>query len=67
MPPPVVIRCMAASGPEFLPEGKRQARQIQNQPVYAAMIESLDESVGRVMDKLALCHFSRMFPPARRL
>mgnify|MGYP001564819222 CR=1 FL=1 len=40
-------------GPEFLPEGDRQARQIQNQPVYAAMIQSLDESVGRVMEKLA--------------
>ncbi len=41
------------SGPEFRPEGKRLARQIQNQPVYAAMIESLDESVGRVMRQLA--------------
>jgi len=41
------------AGPEFLPEGKRRARQIQNQPVYAAMVESLDESVGRVMQKLS--------------
>lgn len=40
-------------GPDFLPEGQRQARQIQNQPVYAAMIESLDQSVGRVLGKLA--------------
>jgi len=40
-------------GAEFLPEGDREARQIQNQPVYAAMIESLDESVGRILDKLA--------------
>lgn len=40
-------------GPEFLPEGQRQVRQVQNQPVYAAMIESLDQSVGRVLDKLA--------------
>jgi arylsulfatase A-like enzyme len=38
--------------PEFLPEGKMQARQIQNQPVYAAMVQSLDESVGRVLDEL---------------
>ncbi|HVX62417.1 MAG TPA: sulfatase [Pirellulales bacterium] len=44
---------LSSSGPAFLPEGKRQARQIQNQPVYAAMIESLDQSVGRVLDKLA--------------
>lgn len=27
-------------------------RQTQDNPVYAAMIESLDESVGRIMDKL---------------
>jgi arylsulfatase A-like enzyme len=40
------------TGPEFLPEGERQARQVQNQPVYAAMVESLDESVGRVMKTL---------------
>ena len=43
----------APAGPEFLPEGDREARQVQNQPVYAAMIQSLDESVGRVMEKLA--------------
>ena len=45
LPPP--------AGPEFLPEGKCQARQIQNQPVYGAMVQSVDESVGRVMQKLA--------------
>jgi arylsulfatase A-like enzyme len=45
LPPP--------TGPEFLPERNRQARQIQNQPVYAAMVQSLDESVGRLMRKLA--------------
>jgi len=45
LPPP--------TGPEFLPEGKNRARQIQNQPIYAAMVQSVDESVGRVMQKLA--------------
>lgn len=40
------------SGPEFLPEGDHESRQIQNQPVYAAMIESLDQGVGRILDKL---------------
>ncbi|HEX8198873.1 MAG TPA: sulfatase, partial [Isosphaeraceae bacterium] len=40
------------TGPEFAPEGERQARQVQNQPVYAAMIQSLDESVGRVLAAL---------------
>lgn len=44
---------LTADGPEFLPEGERQARQVQNQPVYAAMVESLDQSVGRLLDKLA--------------
>ncbi len=41
-----------AQGPEFLPEGSRKARQIQNQPVYAAMVQSLDESVGRILQTL---------------
>lgn len=40
-------------GPEFVPEGTSKARQVQNQPIYAAMIESMDESVGRVLKKLA--------------
>ena len=46
-------RLPPTAGPEFLPEGKQQARQIQNQPIYAAMVQSLDESVGRIMQKLA--------------
>lgn len=40
------------TGPEFVPEGGRQARQVQNRPVYAAMLESLDEGVGRVVSTL---------------
>ncbi len=40
------------TGPEFLPEGARVCRQAQNHAVYAAMIQSLDESTGRVMTKL---------------
>lgn len=40
------------SGPKFLPEGEHEARQIQDHPVYAAMVESLDQSVGRVLAKL---------------
>jgi arylsulfatase A-like enzyme len=39
-------------GPKFVPEGDRQVRQIQDHPVYAAMVQSLDESVGRVLRKL---------------
>jgi arylsulfatase A-like enzyme len=41
-----------AAGPEFLADNGRQVRQIQNQPVYAAMIQSLDESVSRILAKL---------------
>jgi arylsulfatase A-like enzyme len=41
-----------AEGPKFIPEGKRKARQIQDHAVYAGMLQSLDESVGRVLAKL---------------
>jgi arylsulfatase A-like enzyme len=37
---------------EFQAEGYKQVRQIQNQPVYAAMVQSLDESVGRILKEL---------------
>jgi arylsulfatase A-like enzyme len=42
----------APDGPEFIPEGERMARQIQNQPVYAGMVQSVDDCVGRIMDKV---------------
>jgi len=38
--------------PRFLPEGQVKARQVQDHPVYAAMVQSMDESVGRIMKKL---------------
>lgn len=41
-----------ADTPEFLPERERQTRQVQNHAVYAAMLQSLDESVGRVVKAL---------------
>lgn len=41
-----------ATGPEFVPEGQTRERLIQNQPVYAAMVQSLDESVGRIVAKV---------------
>jgi arylsulfatase A-like enzyme len=40
-------------GVEWVTEGNTRARQIQNQPVYAAMMQSLDESIGRIMGKLS--------------
>jgi len=49
-------RSKAAALPEveerFLPEGERQCRQVQDHPVYAGMVRSLDESVGRVLREL---------------
>ncbi|MHC4499978.1 MAG: sulfatase-like hydrolase/transferase, partial [Planctomycetota bacterium] len=38
--------------PAFLPEHDSVTRQVQNRAVYAGMIESVDESVGRVLNKL---------------
>jgi arylsulfatase A-like enzyme len=40
------------TGPEFITDNGYPARQVQNHAVYAAMVESLDASVGRVMNKL---------------
>lgn len=35
-------------GPRFIPEGKRQARQVQDHAVYGGMVEAMDEAVGTV-------------------
>ncbi len=42
----------APDGPKWLPEGERKCRQVQDHAVYAGMVQSVDESVGRVLDKL---------------
>ena len=39
-------------GPLLKPEGNSLARQVQEHPVYAAMIESMDCGVGQVLDAL---------------
>jgi len=39
-------------GPQFIPEGNKEARQIQDHPVYAGMIQTLDENIGRLLDEL---------------
>jgi arylsulfatase A-like enzyme len=38
--------------PRFLPEGEREARQVQDHAVYAGMVESMDSAVGRVLARL---------------
>jgi arylsulfatase A-like enzyme len=40
------------AGPEFMDDLGRKVRQVQNVPVYAANVASLDESVGGVIAKL---------------
>ena len=46
-------RLPAADGPGFLPEGgQATTKQLQDNTVYAGMIESLDESVGRIRSAL---------------
>jgi arylsulfatase A-like enzyme len=40
------------SGPEFVLDHGREVRQVQDHPIYGAMVESLDDSVGRVLNKL---------------
>jgi len=44
LPPP--------DGLAFVPEGASVAKQRQDHAVYAAMVQSMDESVGRILDKL---------------
>ncbi|MEI7864304.1 MAG: sulfatase [Chthoniobacterales bacterium] len=41
-----------SEAPEFRKDHGCDVRQIQNHPVYAAMVANLDENVGRLMDKL---------------
>jgi arylsulfatase A-like enzyme len=42
-----------ASPQDFRPEGATTDRRVQNHPVYAAMVESMDNAVGRIMKKLS--------------
>lgn len=44
---------VAHNGPDFIPEGERQARQVQDHPVYGAMVEAMDQAVGTVLDGLS--------------
>ncbi|MGM0488012.1 MAG: sulfatase [Planctomycetota bacterium] len=39
-------------GPRWKPEGPRSARQVQDHAVYAAMVEAMDQAVGKVLDGL---------------
>ncbi|HVU88373.1 MAG TPA: sulfatase [Pirellulales bacterium] len=41
-----------AKSPRFRPEHEREDRRVQDHAVYAAKVASLDESVGRIVQKL---------------
>jgi arylsulfatase A-like enzyme len=43
---------MNYSGEEFIKKGETYHKQWQNMPHYAAMVESMDENVGRLLDWL---------------
>ncbi|MFZ5831206.1 MAG: sulfatase, partial [Planctomycetota bacterium] len=40
------------TGPEWIQEGTREARQVQDHAVYAGMVEAMDSAVGKVLDAL---------------
>lgn len=40
------------TGPDWLSEGSRQARQVQDHAVYAGMVEAMDSAVGKVLQAL---------------
>jgi arylsulfatase A-like enzyme len=53
-------RLPPVSGPALLPEGPgAQTRQRQDHGVYAAMVESVDRSVGRLLDTLGTLGLER--------
>ncbi len=52
------IKHIKFKGPEFIPEGTGYTKCWQNNPIYAAMIQSVDESVGRIMKTLDELHLS---------
>ena len=47
-----LAKMSAANEPEYGREGKAKVRHLQTDAVYAAMVASLDESVGRVLKEL---------------
>jgi arylsulfatase A-like enzyme len=49
----------SAEHPEFIAEGANRARQVQNQPVYAANVAAMDDSVGQIIAKLKALDLDR--------
>jgi len=52
------------TGPRFIREGSRQARQVQDHAVYGGMVEAMDQAVGKVLgalDRLGLADRTVVF------
>jgi len=45
-------------GKKWLTEGEQKVRQVQDHPVYGAMVEAMDLAVGKVLDKLEQLNLS---------
>ncbi len=45
-------KTLRLEGPIFGAEGKSRVRLVQEHPVYAAMVEAMDQAVGKVLDAL---------------
>ncbi len=45
-------KLMLFEGPRFIPDGFREARQVQDHAVYAGMVEAMDAAVGEVLDAI---------------
>ena len=44
---------------QWIQDGFREIRQTQDEPVYAGMVEAVDESVGLIMESLRECDLER--------
>ncbi|MFH1943500.1 MAG: sulfatase [bacterium] len=42
----------APAGPDYIPEHESESKQFQDDPAYAGMVQSVDESVGRILKKI---------------
>ena len=42
----------APAGPDYIPEHESRSKQVQDNPAYAGMVQSVDESVGRILKKI---------------
>jgi len=51
-------RRIGFAGPRFIREGTREARQVQDHAVYAAMVEAMDQAVGKTLEALELLDLS---------